>query len=383
MPDFRRGAKALADIQERAKNNAGSFRPFTPSLFWSVDDERYLLFLNPAADITYIDKYIDFVSVPTKGDRKFYEHVIARTDPVIGEDSDPMVDDWEADPKEKGIAVAVELEPTFEEVKGRKRPVGFEVATTEYDRRIRDEKGDLTDETEEVVSPIIGFITQSPHNFFNLVQSFDAKEYPIEDTAVKISRVDKTTYTMDGYIGQEIDLSNLIDYIDGVSWLGEDLDDLLAQVDAAETDEEAAALIGAFFLDKRLAELVDEDRYKELYEGLDAPFRKFGGDKKDSKKKDRPKRERPARRSQRRTAEPEPEAESSPEPEAEAEAPAEEKPKQRRQRARKPAEPKPEPEAEAPAEDEKPKPSARKSGGEDKLAKLRERAAKRKAGAAA
>jgi hypothetical protein len=391
MPDFRRGADAVTAAQERAKNNTGSFRPFTPSLFWQVGDERYLLFLNPMTDIVVVDKYIDFVPVPTKGDRKQYEHVIARTDPSIGEDNDPMIDDWEADPKEKGIAVAVELEPTFEEVKGgRRRPTGFQVATTEYERRVRDDKGDLTDETETVVSPVVGFITQSPHNFFNLVTSYDAQRAPIEETPLSITRVDSKTYTVEGFPEQNIDLADLVEYIDGVSWLGDDLDALLEQVDATESDEEAAAIIGAFFLDKRLAELVDEERYTELYEGIDAPFRKFGSDKgkKGGDKKERSKRERPARRSQRRSAQPDAEPEAGefakngittntePEPE---EKPA----RQRRSRAKKEEAAVRETKAEKEAEEPKAESAARKAGSNEKLERLRARAEKRRAGAAA
>jgi hypothetical protein len=395
MPDFRRGADAIAEAQERAKASGGNFKPFTPSLFWSVDDERYMLFLNPMSDIPFIDQFINFVPAgELKGGKTTYEQVIARTDPVIGEDRDPMVEDWEAEPKEQNIAFAVELEPTFEEGKGgRKRPVGFEVATTEYTRRVRDDKGELTDDTEDVVQPVIGFITQSPHNFFNIVRSYDARESPIEETAVKITRVDSKTYQINGYPGQEIDLSNLIDYIDGVSWLGDDLDDLIEQIDAVFEDDEvedqefaAASVIGAFFLDKRLAELVDEERYNELYEGIDKPFRKFGGDKKDKKsgnKKDRPKRERPARRSQRRTADPEPEADAA-EPEAAPEPKEEPKPRRSRSRA---AKPKDEPKAEADAPEEPKakasKPSSRQSAGKSKLDELRARAEKRKATAAA
>lgn len=385
MPDFRRGAEAFTEAQERAKSSGGNFKPFTPSIFWQEGNERYVLILNSMADIPLVDKFINFVPAgELKGGRKLFEQVIARTDPVVGEDTDPMVEDWGADPKEQGIAFAVELEPTFEEVKGRKRPTGFQVATTEYDRRVRDDKGELTDETEEVVSPVVGFITQSPHNFFNLLTSYDANEAPIEETPIKITRVDSKTYQVNGYPDQAVDLGDLIEYIDGVSWLGEDLDDLLDQIAETESDEEAAAVIGAFFLDKRLAELVDEDRYKELYENIEQPFKKFGSDKKKSGgKKERTPRERPARRSQRRTESPESETDA-PEPEAEPESKPEPKARKPRQRA---AKPKDEPKAEAddaPAEEPKArKPSSRQSAGKSKLDELRARAAAKKDQAAA
>lgn len=392
MPDFRKGASAIKESQERSKTG-GDFVPFTPSLFWTQDGdskEKYVLFLNPMDEIVTAN-VTGFIPVAVKGrDKPMFEQVIARTDPAIGESTDPMSDDWDADPKETCISVAVVLDPVIEEVNGRKRPVGFEVATNTYERRIKDAEGKLTEEKEEVEVPVLGFVTQSPFNFFNLVQSFDESDGPIEGTALKIKRIDKNTYSVDGYVGADIDLSGLVDCIDGLSYLGDDTDNLLTLIDeiyddpdiaADEAESEAALTIGSFLLDKRLAELCDRERYDRLYEGIDKPFR-FGKKSKnnDSKSSDKPaKRERPARRSQRRGSEdaapdnvtPEDNAqEPDATPEPEAEAPAE-KPA-RKARASRAAKPKAEPKTEAPAEDS---PTAGKS----KLDELRERNAKRRA----
>lgn len=386
-PEFRRGAEAIAKAQERKAG--GNFRPFTPNLFWKSDgDVKYLLFLNDIATIPTVD-LIGFIPVKGKkgnGDEFEYpEQVIARTDAAIGENSDPMTDEWDAKPKETCVAVAVELEPVLETVNGRQRPTGFEVKTVTFDRRVRDDEGELTDESEEVEAPVVGFITQSPRNFFNVVSSYDAEEAPIEETPVKILRVGSkadTVYTIAGYPDMEVDLGILVDTIENLNYIGDDLDDLLDAIDGVD-DAEAARIIGDLLLDKRLEELADPERYDELFKGITETLDKFGS----KNKKKSSTKERPARRSQRRAAavEEEPEAEGS-DPEPEEEAPAE-KPA-RRTRTRKAA-PAAEPEAESdpePEAEEKPKRAPRGKQTDpiatEKLEKLRARTGKRKAAAA-
>jgi hypothetical protein len=368
MPDFRRGAEAISAAQKKS-TGGGDFKPFTPEFFWKDKDEKYLLILNP---IQYIPTAEVISFIPVEGKKadgeKFtrFERVIARTDAVIGEDSDPMVDEWDGKPRDTSIAVAVELEATYEEVKGRKRPNGFVVKTREFERRIRDEDGELTDEYEDVIAPEVAIIHASPHNFFNVVTSYDETEAPIEETPVKITRVGSdtnTVYRIDGYPDQEVDLTPLIDNIENVYYLNSELEDLIEAIDNAESDAEAASLIGAAMLDKRLDELVDEDRYNELYEGITSTLDKFGGKKKGKTRKS--KTERPARRSQRRSSKDddastdEAPAEETPEPEAE----AEEKPK-RRTRAKKSE-------------------STEAAPADDRVAELRRRAEERRANATA
>lgn len=334
MPDFRRGADAVAKAQQKAKSG-GSFSPFAPELFWQGDgDEKYLMFLNTMMDIPTVEM-ISFIPQKRKkaNGETFttFERVIARTDPAIGEDNDPMVDEWQGKPRDTCVAVAVELEPTLEEVRGRMRPIGFEIKTTTYERRVRDEDGDLTDETEEITTPVIGFIHASPHNFFNVVTAYDSNEGDIESTPLKITRIGSdtsTVYQVTGYQDQTVDLSPLIENIEGVSYLSEEeMDDLLNMIDNGQPDEDAALVIGTVLLDKRLDELVNEERYDKLFNSITETLDKFGSkgkSKKSSGKKAAAKRERPARQSSRRAA-----------PEEE---PAEEKPA-RRSRQAKPAEP--------------------------------------------
>lgn len=393
MPDFRRGAAAIAEAQAN-RGGGGEFTPFTPTIFWTnpskdkENAERYVLFLNELNDVPTVSaiSYVPQTRKKSNGDEyTTYDTVIARTDEVIGERTDPMEEEWGAQPRDTCIAVAVELEPVLTDVKGRKRPTGFTVKTTQFDRRIRDDKGELTDETETVEAPVVGFVQQSPHNFFNLITSFDSDTAPIEDTALKVKRIDSKTYTVEGFEDMEVDLTDLIDLIDNLSYVGDDAEELVTAVDDAEDDREAGLIIGTFLLDKYLDELCDSERYDALFEGITEPFR-FGkkdkGNKKDGDRK-ASRRERPARRSQRRSQEEEPEASESAEDTPAEEPEVEEKPKRRTRR-------KAEPEAEATPEDKpeekEEKPARRARSGGDAAAKLeglRERAAARRAQAAA
>lgn len=337
MPDFRRGAEEIAKAKSKA--SSGGFTPFAPEIFWGKDGaKRYVLFLNPITEIPTVDM-INMIPIQKKvGDqtREFYERVIARTDPSVGENSDPMNKDWDYRIQDYCVAVAVELEPTVEEVRGRARPTGFAIKLNEYTRRVRDEDtGDLTDDTEDVTVPAIGFIHQSPHNFFNMVTAFDSENAEIERTPLKITQVGEktdTAFDVTGYPEFTVDLEPLLEYIDGFSYLTDDeRKKLVADVDEIEDDLGAALLIGEVLLNKRLTELHDQERYDKIYAQIDKPA-KYGVSKKEKGKKGgkSESNSRPSRRSSRRSknedeAPAEPEAqETTPEPEAE------EKPRRRR-----------------------------------------------------
>jgi hypothetical protein len=388
MPNFKKGTAALQEHQEKAAaRGEGNFRQFAPFMSWNDDgDEKHLLFLNRWEDMPQVD-YIGFIPMKgTKGNGDtftYYEAVIARTDPAIveetGETVDPLTRDLDAKPKRSHIAVAVELEPEFEEVeirgRMRKRPSGFSVKTESFNRRVRNDKGDLTEETEEVTQPVIGFVVQSPANFFNMVASFDSSDGPIHEVPVTVTRVggkgsNSTTYRVDGHDEAELDLSGLLDYLDGISYLGDDVGDLEAAIEDAEDDLAAANIVGDWLLDKRIEELCDKERYEEIAkETIATTLDKFGGGKgkgnKTKDSEDKPKTERPKRQRQRRKSEDAAEAVS--------EAPAEETPPS-------------DPVAEAPAEKPVAEPVADATDDSDskaKLKRLREQAAKRRAGAKA
>lgn len=372
MPNFAKGAEAVAKAQER-KNSGGDFTIFTPKIFWDrPDSDHYVLFLNPLSDVPQVDMINFIKQTGTKRDGSsftYYEQTLARTEPGRDNpaDTDPMVETWKASPKQTNVAVAVELEPVTEKnERGRERPVSFKVKTTEFERRVRDAEGELTDETETAFRPAVGFITQSPHNFFNIVTSFDAKEGPIHEVPSKITQVGSgsdTTYTMVPFDGLPIDLGDLIEYIDGINYLSPAEQDILYDAIDGMSDKEAVLEIGAFLLDKRMDELDDDERYDRLLGSITEEFRQFG--KKKGKGGDSKERKpRTSRRSQRKSEDdPDSEPEATPDPEPQEEAPA-----PRARRGRKPAE---KPAEEGPKQESGP--------AQDKLAALRERAEKRRA----
>lgn len=315
MSEIRRGSAA---IQDAAKSSGTSeFRPFLPSIYWKDDqEERYVLFLNEVEDMPLFDM-IQYI--PTESG--FFQETVSKTDPFFGERSDAFESEKDATIRKTNVAIAVELEPVVEVVKNRRKPRGFEVKTVEYERRVFDDDGEATGETEEVTAPAVGYVAQSPNNFFNQVSNYDANEAPVTSTALKITRIgkDKTTvYQLVGYDELPIDLSNLVGFIDGISYLGDDLDPLLDEIENL-SEEEAALVIGRKLLDKREEELIDDDRYQELLEGVTESMDKYGNKKKNKKKeKDPPRSRAAARRAVKKEPEPKDdggdEAASDPEP---------------------------------------------------------------------
>lgn len=299
MLEFRRGKQHIAKANE-ARKDSGTFTPFLSNIYWKDDDEtKYVWILNPIDDIPMIRAQ----KVWTSNGRS--ETTIARTDTAIGASKDPIEEKWGYGPQEMNVCVAVELEATFEIVNGRKRPSGFEVKTRTFDRRVRNAKGELTDAREEVTTPVIGMIVQSPANFFNHVASQDANVAPIHEKAARITRIgtgSDTEYDVEIFGEKTLDMTNLMEFIDGVSYLGDEMDELLVHVDELLEDNqlvEAATLIGETILNRRLNEMGSEDNYNAILESIDAVAR-YPSKKFKSETADVPARtERPRRASQR------------------------------------------------------------------------------------
>jgi hypothetical protein len=323
MPDFRRGAAAIQAANESAKSGGKDYKPFLPNIYWKNDgDLSYIWILNPVEDIPLV-KFHSFVELPEGR----FDQVIARNDAAIGERVDPLEERWKYPPKDTNLCVAVELEPIVEMVDGYARPRGFQVKTVEFERRIRDDEGELTDERETVEAPKIGLIAQSPNNFFNHLSAFDATDGPVHKTPFKVTRMGERTnteYSILGYVDMPLDMTNLFEWIDQVSFAQDT--DLLDQIEDLD-DAEAAVVIGNVILDKRLEELCEVDHYNEVLGQVDKVYRYA---KKEDKEK-ATKADRPARPSQRRgrRTEAEPVAEVTPEPEAK-ETPKDTKPRARR-----------------------------------------------------
>jgi hypothetical protein len=287
MPQFRRGAVEIEKSTQR--KGGGSLGKFAPSIYWTEDKEaKYLWFLNPIEDIPRLDM-INFIPVKNdKGERMYFASTIARSDACFGEDAvkiDRLVEDWDAPIKDSNLFVAVELEPVMEEKRGRQKPVGFTIKTVEYDRRIRDEKGELTDDTETVVSPAYGFIQESASNFGAVLQSHDATEFPIQEWPIKVQRIgtdQNTKYTVTGYEDMEVDPTPFLENLEGISYLSDVMDDLVETVKDLEPDE-AVKAVGSVLLEARLNELADEERYNRLADGVNETLDRFGAKKKNQK----------------------------------------------------------------------------------------------------
>lgn len=296
MPDFRRGTGAITQAQESNKKG-GSFTPFAPTIIWPQhQDEKYIVFLNPAEEIPTVE-YHEWIVTGTRANGKpNYESFLSRKDPAIGESADDIEDRLGQKARLRTIAVAVELEPTFELVKGRQRPTGFRVKTDTYDRK-------TDDGTVEVTYPVVGLVVQSPLNFFGWVGSFNETTAPIEETPLHVVRRGKdknTAYDFTPYIDQTVDFTPLVEHVSGINYLRDEIEGVVTAIEALDTAEEAAQYIGGLILEKRLDELADPDRYERLIGPIEQLENKWGQASKPATKVDRP--VRPTRPSPRAAA---------------------------------------------------------------------------------
>jgi len=295
MPEFRRGHAA----DEQSSRGSGSFKPWAPVIRWKDDgEEKYIVPIVPYDDTVRVDLH-EFIPVGQREDgSKIFEFFISRRDRGIGESSDLLEDKFDFGPKDRRLGVFLELEPVMGKGRnGKPRPESFVVKTDTYERRIFDEDGEDTGETEEVTNPVVGVVSQAPGNFWTHFRSHDQAEGPIEDYAFKVRRVgdDKdTTYSVNPYEDQEIDYTGLLENVDAITYLREEADDIKREI-ANLDPKKAACLIGEVLLTKRLNELADGDRYNEILGGLEEIENKYPKSKRDKKPKGEKKSSRPAR----------------------------------------------------------------------------------------
>ena len=317
MPEFRRGSQAIQESAEPNKSNASKYRSYAPNIAWTKNSmEKYVLILTPIDEVVSLDlhTWIPVGEVKRGGVTKMrYEDFLSRKDPSIGDSYDRLQDELDREPLTRSIGVGVELEPTFEVVKGRQRPNGFTVKTREYTKRTED--GD----EEQVTTSNIGLIVQSSNLLWKSLDSLDKTQGPLEDLPLQIIRegMDKTTnYTVIPF-PVPVDLSGILDNLDGLSYLRAHKDAILAEVDSLDEGDDfslrASQVVARYLLDTRLEELADEDRYNELTSGiryLPPPF--SGGQPKFAPAHESASEatsKRPARKSQRQAAIEEPVAE--------------------------------------------------------------------------
>jgi len=282
MPKFK-PRTGLAAIEEAAapKSGGGGFRSFVPEIRWREDGEKkYILVITPIDEVATLDLH-EWVPVGT-GEKANgetytrYETFLSRKDPLIGEDYDDITDRLGRAPKTRCYGVAVELEPVFETVRGRQRPKSFQVKTETYTRK--------TDDGEvEVTAPVIGLIVQSSALVWSTLGSLDEAQGPLFELPIEVTRRGKdqnTRYDFVPFMDMPVDLAPLTDYVDGISFLRDELDDVQAAIDAASDPEGEAQAIAEAIYNKRLGELVDKERYDELVSPIEQLEDRFGGGKK-------------------------------------------------------------------------------------------------------
>lgn len=297
MPTFRRGA---AEIEKSTQRKGGSgLGKFAPSIYWSDKEQKYLWFLNDIESIPRLEM-INFIPVKNaEGEQIYFASVISRADPCFGEDAikpDPLVEKWDAPVKDSNLFVAVELEPVMEEKRGRQKPVGFTIKLNEFERRVRDDDGNLTEELESVVAPAYGFVAESASNFGAVLGSHDASEFPIQDWPIKVQRVGAgtdTKYTVTGYEDIDVDFTPFIENLRGITYLSDQMDDLVEAVDGLDP-KEAAKAVGQVLLEARLNELADQERYDKLFDGVTETLDRFGAKKKKASTKSKGTQRKPA-----------------------------------------------------------------------------------------
>jgi hypothetical protein len=259
------------------KSNSGGFKPFAPDIRWRDDGEsKFIQIISPAEDIPMVTLH-EWIPVGThKSGKTKYESFMSRKDAGIGENYDDLEDRLGSKPRVRGIGVALELEPVLETVKGRQRPVGFTVQTETFTRR-GENGGD-----ETVTAPKIGLITQSSHLFWGWVASFEENNAPIVETPLQVTRRGKETNTRYDFIAFEekpVDFSNLLDNIEGITYLNGMRDEVMTSIASSKSDLDSAIVVGRAMLEHRLEELGDWDRYKELITPIQELNLRFGGTK--------------------------------------------------------------------------------------------------------
>lgn len=227
MPNFRRGAEAVAEAATRS----GSGK-FVPNIRFDAGETKYIQFLTGMDDITTVLMHPLIIIGEREDGGKMYDTFISRRDPALDGASgyDELIERFGESPVNKSIGIAIELEPKIETVGGRKKVKGYTVGTRQFETK--------DGEVKEV--PAIGLVIQSPSNFFNhLVAHND--QTPIEEVVFAVKRTGKSTDTQYTFIPS-----------------GE----------AIEMGPEVETFFDEFDFDGYLEELASEQRMKDLIGNL-------------------------------------------------------------------------------------------------------------------
>ena len=85
-----------------------------------------------------------------------------------------------------------------------------------------------------------------------------------------------TRYDFVAFEEKPVDYSNLLENIEGISYLNGMRDEVVAKIASSESDSDSAAIVGSAILEHRLEELGDWDRYKELITPIQELNLRFG-----------------------------------------------------------------------------------------------------------
>lgn len=303
--NYRRGS---ASIEAAATKKGGSgFRRFIPEIQWEDGETKYVLVLTDIEEVAEVLLH-SFIPVGkgTKSNGEEYvryEEFASRKWEPIGEDYDDLEDRLEREPKLRHMGVMVELEPVMEP--GTKRIVSFVTKTETFQRK--------TDNGEvDVTAPVIGLCTQSAFLMWAPINTKWQRFGDLTQIPLAITRNGKQTntrYDFDNYNDVPVDLSPVINFIDGINYIDQDdLPDLLQKIEAEGNEVGKAQAVADYLLVKRIDELADPTRYEELVSPLtleDMPKNNWGRkEKSNNTPSSHP--ARPPRRSPRETQAEEP-----------------------------------------------------------------------------
>jgi hypothetical protein len=283
MPNYqpRRG---LGAVEQAAQRKGGTkLRGFAPEIRWREDGEKkYILVLSSfdgddpnGVVVADLHEFIPVGTAEKANGETYtkYESFVSRKDPLAGSESyDDLEDRLGNKPRTRCIGVALELEPEFETINGRKKPVRFSVKTDSFTRK-------TDDGTEEVGQPLIGLIAQSAALMWSPLGSIDESQGPLCDLPLEVVRIGKdvnSRYNFVQFPNMEVDLSGLFNNLDGITYISDELDEVKGEL-VAKGDIEAAQLVGQILMDKRLNELSDKARYEELVGPIEHIEQRFGG----------------------------------------------------------------------------------------------------------
>jgi hypothetical protein len=225
--DFRKGV----DVIKASAENKGN-RKFTPNIYWKPGDVRTIAWVTAADEIPKVRLH-QMVKIPDDSRESGirYETFLCKKDPALIEESGGVCDLCDrvgAEPAEKFVALAIELEP----VKEGKKITELKVKKDVVKR----------DDGTEAEYARWGLVIQASKNFFSYFAAYDSSKGDIRDVAWEIQREGGSTDTkyhpyivMNGT--SAVSLPDLAEVIENAPTLEELLDEMASDEKYAQTEE--------------------------------------------------------------------------------------------------------------------------------------------------